>query len=313
MKYSVTTSSPTTSNASEMSIEQAIAGWREKQKYCEQLESVFPKAIRIENLRNNLIKHPANKIDPSVKRKLEHGWLIPHLLTWDLITWQRWHYLEEIAVHGKLLERDIPQIEFCFGDNGKNNVKTVGSPARRHLEACLDLIPNSSGWRGWGNWSYFSYFLQWLLFGFGDPTQLEEPKEPVAGASMRLYQYFDLAYLILFPWDYFGDLLAENRYGKESAFYPTPHCVIDAMAQMVFHDVGKEDCRDARLTNFCESCCGSGRVLLYASNYTLMLSGADINETLVKTTLTNGYLYAPWLVKPILFLEKALDSSNLAA
>ena len=79
----------------------------------------------------------------------------------------------------------------------------------------------------------FAYFLQWLLFGFGDPSQLEEPKEPAAGASMRLYQYFDLAYLILFPWDYFGDLLAENRYGRESAFYPTPHCVVDAMAQIV--------------------------------------------------------------------------------
>lgn len=290
--------------------------WEERESYINCLEKLYPRESRIMSLRNDLMKYPENKIDKTVKRNLQHGWLMPYLLELDLVSWQRWHYLEGIFVKGKLPEKGIPQLEFCFGDNGNNTVKTIGSPARSHLERCLDLIPNSSGWRGWGNWQYFNYFLEFLLFGFGDPSQLEEPKEPsgCVGASMRLYQYFNLGYFVLFPWDYLGILLSENKYGREVAFYPTPHCVLEAMAVMAFHDIKIEDGKDARLYSFNEPCCGSGRSLIYASNYTLILSGADINETLVKTTLVNGYLYAPWLVKPINLLKLSTNNfSNLAA
>lgn len=308
-------STPVTSPSRDgsMSVDVAISYWREKQALCEALEAMYPRGTRIENLRNDLTEYPEKKIDPTIKRELEHGWLMPYLLKWDLLTWQRWHYLEEIAVKGELPEKAIPKLELCFGNNGKDSVKTVGSPGRRHLEACLDLIPNSSGWKGWGSWSVFNYLLDWLLFGFGDPTQLEEPKEPVAGASMRLYQYFNLSYLVLFPWDYWGDLLSENRYGRESAFYPTPHCVAEAKAEMGFYDVVKEDCKDPRLTSFLEPCCGTGRSLIYASNYTLLLAGADINQTLVKTTMVNGYLYMPWLVRPVAIKNLTINNSNIKA
>jgi hypothetical protein len=68
------------------------------------------------------------------------------------------------------------------------------------------------------------------------------------------------------------------------------------MAQITFGD------SDNRLKSVNEPCVGTGRMLLYASNYSLILSGQDINLTCVKATLVNGYLYAPWMVKPLDFL-----------
>jgi len=44
-------------------------------------------------------------------------------------------------------------------------------------------------------------------------------------------------------------------------------------------------------------------MLLVASNYSYRLYGADIDGTVIKATLVNGYLYAPWLVKPFPFLD----------
>ena len=41
----------------------------------------------------------------------------------------------------------------------------------------------------------------------------------------------------------------------------------------------------------------------------LRLFGADIDATLVKACLVNGYLYAPWLVRPLAWLDSAGDTS----
>jgi hypothetical protein len=46
-------------------------------------------------------------------------------------------------------------------------------------------------------------------------------------------------------------------------------------------------------------------MLLAASNHSYRLYGADIDPTVIKATLVNGYLYAPWLVKPFPFLDGA--------
>jgi len=51
-------------------------------------------------------------------------------------------------------------------------------------------------------------------------------------------------------------------------------------------------------------------MLLTASNYSLSLHGQDINETVIKATLINGYLYAPWLVKPLPFIDSIKDSAE---
>ncbi|MBD1995249.1 SAM-dependent DNA methyltransferase [Leptolyngbya sp. FACHB-541] len=62
----------------------------------------------------------------------------------------------------------------------------------------------------------------------------------------------------------------------------------------------------------CDPCLGTGRLLLTASNYSLRLYGQDINDTVIKAALVNGYLYAPWLVKPLPFLDSELLYGDLA-
>jgi hypothetical protein len=89
---------------------------------------------------------------------------------------------------------------------------------------------------------------------------------------MRLYQYFNLAWLMAYPWNYFGAILAENRHGQHLGFYPTPMCVVNMMARMTFGDPEKyKNQPDNRLRSVNEPCVGTGRMLLYASNYSLIL------------------------------------------
>ena len=47
-------------------------------------------------------------------------------------------------------------------------------------------------------------------------------------------------------------------------------------------------------------------MLLHASNHSLRLYGCDIDGTLCKATLVNGYLWVPWMVRPIPWLDREL-------
>jgi len=162
------------------------------------------------HLQDQLSKWKPNKINPNLKRKLSPDWMIPYLLDIDMMTWQRWDYWAKMMMAGELLPEPIPQIEFDFGSC--RNAEGEGSGARNHIEKCLDLIPQHGSWLGWSSWHYFDYFMDWLLFGFGYHGQPEEPTEPsgCTGASMRLYQYFNLAWLMCYPWDYFGGILSSR-------------------------------------------------------------------------------------------------------
>jgi hypothetical protein len=257
------------------------------------------------HLQDQLSKWKPNKINPNLKRKLSPGWMIPYLLDIDMMTWQRWDYWAKIMMAGKLLPEPIPQIEFDFGSC--RNAEGEGSGARNHIEKCLDLIPQHGSWLGWSSWQYFDYFMDWLLFGFGYHGQPEEPTEPsgCTGASMRLYQYFNLAWLICYPYDYFGGILAANNHGRALGFFPTPMPVVNMICQMLMPG------EDNRTKTVCDPCLGTGRMLLYASNYSLRLYGQDINPTVIKASLVNGYLYAPWMVKPFPFLDAALCNGHV--
>jgi hypothetical protein len=173
------------------------------------------------------------------------------------------------------------------------------------LERSLDAI--APGWGTWSTWRHFDYLLDWVLFGCGHPGTPELPPEPSAGASDRLYQVFDASALILCPSDYLGDVLAESQYGRRQGFFPTPHTVAECLALVDF----SAD-QDHRLERVLDPCVGTGRLLLHASNFSLRLFGADIDATLVKACLVNGYLYAPWLVRPLGWLDGQGDVSEPA-
>jgi hypothetical protein len=231
-------------------------------------------------------------IDPNLQRDLQHGWLLPYLVSIDDMLYGRWNYwaLCQLSV-GQLPAEPIPQIDFC----GHVEESPV---TRKMLERCLDSIPQSGSWGGWSGWENVNYFLDWLLYGFGYNGQKELPKEPCAGASMRLYQLFQLETLLLWPYDYLGDMLAESRHGRGNGFYPTPHSVVELMVQMTFGD------GDHRGETTMDCCLGTGRMLLHASNHSLRLYGQDVDSTVLKVALVNGYCYAPWMVKPIAWLDE---------
>ena len=44
-----------------------------------------------------------------------------------------------------------------------------------------------------------------------------------------------------------------------------------------------------------DPCCGTGIMLLYASNHSLNLYGNDISLLLVKMAKINAFIYIPWL------------------
>jgi hypothetical protein len=72
------------------------------------------------------------------------------------------------------------------------------------------------------------------------------------------------------------------------------------MTGMVY---GLDSRSDHRLDHVLDPCVGTGRMLLYASNHSLLLAGQDINFVCVRACLVNFYLYAPWGALPLSFFE----------
>jgi len=246
---------------------------------------------RLEFARDYLRKEKPKKLDPAFQfnAPLQHGWLRPYLLAGDAFTWQRWAHWMDVYEAGRLTEATIPQIEWSNGQ----------TPARKHLEHCLDAVTKYGGWLGWSSQTHFNYFLDWLLFALGDHSQPEEPKEgqDQLGASARLYQLFNLNQLLVEPYDYFGDILAESQHGRRSGFFPTPLHVCEMMVRM---QMDGEDMRDKTV---CDPALGTGRMLLCASNHSYRLYGMDIDPLVLKACKVNLWLFAPWGIKPFPFFQ----------
>lgn len=229
--------------------------------------------------------------DSKLTRDLEPGFLIPYLLEIDARTYGRWAYWIEAIERCELPERPIPQIDW---------MPTAHKRTRMMLETTLNAIPRHGSWQSMGGWEYFKYLLKWMLWGFGHPGY-EEPGEPEGceGASLRVYQLLNLGPWMLFPFDYLGELLAENAYGRKQGFFPTPMPLSVLMAEMLMGS----SMEDLRTKTVCDPAVGTGRLLLAASNYSLRLYGCDIDPLMCLATLVNGYLFAPWLVRPLPFLD----------
>jgi N-6 DNA Methylase len=116
----------------------------------------------------------------------------------------------------------------------------------------------------------------------------------------RPYRQVNLRPLLERPHDYLGAFVAgqKARGWNPTAFYPTPHEVVELMVRMTMHDAVK-DGRDSRTLSVLDPCVGSGRMLLHASNGSLCLYGQDIDPLAVAMCKVNGALYAPWLSFPL--------------
>ena len=121
-----------------------------------------------EELRLKMRGFSPPRLVPDLERDLTHGWLLPILCETDSRLSGRWDYWLQCQSRCALPDRPIPKVEF------------LASPEKsvwKMLTASLDAIPSSgsAGWGGWSGWSHFRYLLEWLLFGFGDSSQLEPP------------------------------------------------------------------------------------------------------------------------------------------
>lgn len=234
--------------------------------------------------------------DKNVRRRLSSGWMLPYLVQCEALLWGRWPYWMHLMKGGREAFKEvgaIPKIEFL--GHSEPNVKKM-------LLQCLSEIREGYD-TSWGS-SEFTYFLEWLLWGMGSGK--EPPKEPpyCQGASDRLYQVFQLEAALLYPYDYFGDILAEANFGRASGFFPTP-MTITIMSAMMIQDRAKETGKpaDGRLETVADPAVGTGRFLLAASNYSLRLYGMDIQPLCVLATQVNLAFYAPWGFRPIPFLD----------
>lgn len=213
------------------------------------------------------------------------GWLLAYVIliheTCPSVA-DRWGYHLRTLEAGQLLDEPIPQIAFGEPD------KRVAS----NLHEWSALIGQDCG-----GWSDFRTLLDWLLWGLAlskdEPRLTEQVNE-------KLYRNVDLGPMLERPYDYLGDFVAQGKAKgwNPTAFFPTPHNVVELMVQMTMAD-NRVDGRDPRLRSVNDPCVGSGRMLLHASNFSLNLFGQDIDPRAVAMCKINGALYAPWLTFPL--------------
>jgi len=283
---------------------------------------ILTKNSRIQLWKNYQKNKKKKKLDPNLKRDLKPGWLMPYLFEIESMFWGRWNYWEECqlipseiwkfwqmqtlitgktetkyipkyVIENTIPDREIPQIEWQQDKETENM-----------LWKSLNLIPEYGEIKGFSSQIYLEYFLDWLLFALGHPAYLEEPKEPnnCKGASLRLYQFFDISYLLMYPYDYFGIIIPEltgKQAKQRTGFFPTPMPIAQLMGQIVNDKITtKQD----RIKKVHEPCVGTGGLLLVQSNYNLCSIGIDINLRLLKASLVQFAFYTPWYYCPIWWL-----------
>ncbi|MBN1923061.1 MAG: SAM-dependent DNA methyltransferase, partial [Anaerolineae bacterium] len=144
--------------------------------------------------------------------------------------------------------------------------------------------------------------VRWLLWGFGDREMEPEIKRIPADVRAAWYTDFNLANLLHSHVDWSATILQGNLPGDDSraskfargtGFYSTPIEICKMMADMTFIDGPQPE---QMIQTVCDPACGTGSMLLPASNHSLCLFGQDIVYDLVLCSKLNGFLFMPWLV-----------------
>lgn len=237
-------------------------------------------------------------ISDEIKPWNYRGWLVPYIQAAEAHprVSKRYDYVSRTLYAGCLLDEPLPSIRFCgeFDPATKAGIKM--------LTACLEHVEYKSG-----TWNGMREFCEWLAFALGVIT---EPSKLDNGVQEFLYRNFNLEPLLLFPSDYLGQMLCETSHGKKNGFYPTPMVIVEMMARMTCGE--PQDGIDRRAAPFADPAgCGTGRMLLYGSNYSMRLYGMDIDYLCVLITKINLALYAPWFYIPESFFgEQEKDESK---
>jgi hypothetical protein len=216
---------------------------------------------------------------------LYRGWLLPYVIQLHALVpavGDRWDYHLRTVAAGKLLDEPIPQVTF-------------GPPDGKVYSLLRDWSRLVG--RDCGGWSDFQTLLDWLSWGL---ALCKERPALSPQVDEKLYRQVNVAPLLARPYDYLGEHVAAGKANgwNPTAFFPTPHQVVECMVQMLMHEKHTEG-RDPRTLSTCDPCVGSGRMLLHASNHSMALYGQDIDPLAVTMCKINGALYAPWLSFPL--------------
>ena len=220
-----------------------------------------------------------NKIEKPEKLKTtknKKGWLINYLLRLDQMFYGRWDYWTRAFTLDEIPNEGIPEIQF------KPAWNYMERKVQKNLQTCLD-------YPGYPDHNVFENFIDWVLWGFNIGESFPNINK---GTDDFWYRTFNLGLFYEEPADHFADLATENFIGKSHGYFPTPGPIVELMVRMNF---GDEPNHKHKRLSVLDPCCGTGIMLMYASNYSLNLYGTDINHLLAKIARVNAYIYVPWL------------------
>jgi len=245
--------------------------------------------------------------DQEVRAK-RPGWLRELAIVADGALWGRWEWWMSCALLGRIVEGEIPQIEF-HGERGAAGVEAT----KKMLWWCVDSI-------AYGNrWAALRFMIDWLAWALGVDKASACPSADSVNPSAcaLLNERMVLEMVQLFPADYLGEMLCEFAHGQgkgEHAFFPTPMDLCSLMAQMTHGSASPEELEAEKMKTAYDCACGTGRTLLVASNHVLRLYGQDIDALVIRCTAINLFLYAPWgaLPLPHLFDDTIPEPVNIA-
>jgi hypothetical protein len=242
-----------------------------------------------------------------LERQQERGWLLPYLWVIDAYGWHkpggfdeqerlgnyRWVYWNWIVEHKALPEEPIPHLAF------------QPTPSNEDAKLVQEWLTYPVSHYGWWYDEAWLHLVNWMLHGFGRRQMDDAVQRIPDDVKAQWYRQVDLHVLLRNPcdWSAFilqGGLQRDKRkaspWAKSTGFFSTPMQVVNMMVDMSMGmDKGKP-LEDTRLLTVCDPCCGTGSMLLAASNYSLRLYGMDIVLDLCLCTELNGWLWAPWLV-----------------
>lgn len=215
--------------------------------------------------------------------------LLPGLFAYDELVSGRQMWWQNILKEPGLLSpnKQIPQINFLSSPN----------------DITMAMLDNCLSYPKYDRYQMMVYLLDYLLYGFGD-SSIENLDHIPDDALEYLYRNFDVFFMIIHPYDYFGDILSDTK-GKidkqGTGFFPTPMHVVDCMVRMTFQDT------EGIYSSVCDPCVGTGRMLLCSSNKSINLYGTDIDRIVYKACLVNMHLYCPFAVR---LTEEIKDKIN---
>jgi hypothetical protein len=223
------------------------------------------------------------------------GWLFPYLVPLDeRYGSHRWSYWGRALDLWELPPEPIPPIHF------------LEQPERSVVKHLVGILDYAERYAGLWHTEAFEAWVAWVLHGLGDPefrqhetaATLPDLRQLTPRVLDYWYETFNLGLLLQHPADYLAHLAqgGENKGHNPYAgagFFATPMSVCTMMAAMTFAGT---DAAATKTASLCDPCCGTGSLLLAASNYCMNLYGNDISLTMVRCTRLNGWLYIPWAV-----------------